>query len=1479
MADQQGEIPYKVVIDESDVQRAINSVEQAAARAASSISGLSANVTGAIANQAANMGYGPSGPGVGNALMPGLTAHMLGGQNSAYDPRSTLARDVMMQQYAAMGPSAGGMGPGITTPFGDATINVFRQPQAAPQFQVPLSYLSSFAPPGQPGDPRRDRLVFGQGEGSLIDMGWMVGGKMTTGRIGNDNLEDRMFRNIDRRAQFFAQNLQDVETFMASDVAGGFLGGAAGATLGSGFGGPVGGLAGGIVGGVLGQAAGNLTAATLGQISKPYEQMSQDFRTLTTPFVRGEKLGGGLSYREGFQVQRELAQKLAGDNFFNQQEFGDLINMAGETGVFKFSGNKDQALSAIDKLGESVKTLYALGVKSRDMLSEIDKSLGVFGVNPGQSPGQTANFYQAMAISAQSAGISVSQMTTEVAPAAQLFASQGIGMQAGARIAGLNRGIAGDLFRSGGLGAFENAYYGGAEGYAQKLTTGTAAMLRTPVGQAFTASMMAPGMENLQKAMRGETLDIPDIISGVGNYASNPGKFLGMQMLMPKLTQQLGPEVLQMGILNTQIQQYRNVTGNATGPINPEEFIGIMSRVNGLSEDEAMAQYDLITNAGKAADGMRRSSRDQYNIARIEAMRSPGIERGLSKFYDRTVGLFGARVSADLGEFNANIARNINRFLTGTYDYELGGTGSEAIDSPMALRSQSLEAEKFLREVGMSSRPTPRSPEEMTVSGTEETVADALGGPMVETQFKEMARGAGEDEGQVASYVEGMRGAGTLAARQSPQTARELQMIADEATGLKGAESIAQAKLDTKANVNFDRMARGRGFDVGDINAFLGLGYVQVGVDDVPPRLGAPSVDLSNTPRPQRELTATERGRRRVLDDLRGRSTLVDERTRASIQEEVDAGRITQDDADAYLGVQRSPAARVPSARSSSTVDTETQNRLTSLAYDKVVKELENFQMENIDTISGIRSYTEGRDSAVTAMAENSAATVLSTRSRDELSGFVVTSGQGADQKTLENFAPVFFGGKGLAELTGSERGQLGANIAALSRNDIGANTGALRAFVDGAPKAVKSVGHMGLEELEKNRVNILDQIGSTGALGGSDVRRAMEVTGKERGINAAALREMAIQQMAEESQDGVEFSRRLKSAGIEDKELEVLGIDINAFQSDRATFIEDRMARINKLINKTGKGNRDKLLAAQTEMKKRGFMGIGDTDEGAIIKATGEYEGYLKDLEKVASSSIDTETRQRIEQRLGSDSIGGEKVSDLLSAFNEARGGRGDGINQLTDALLKDSGAMNNLGISKGFLETVSIAASSLEAGGNFTEAQATAILRQTSPELKGKDLEEQAKEMVLQQKQGDDTQRKQYGLETLRLGLTSAVTRGSTTDARVGENIAGGILGPESLQGISKAIEQQNAVAKSLERIASQFEGGSVSDMVEQISELKKSVGQNGTFPQAVDKFAETVDKLQSGGVKAYVETIRGVAGGGGRDAAGAARAPGQR
>jgi len=1473
------EIPYKVTIDESDVQRAINAVETAAARAASSISGLSANVTGAIANQAANLGHGPAGSGGGNALMPGLTAHMLAGPAAPYDPRATLARDAMMQQYLAMGASPGGMGAGLTTPFGDPTINVFRQPQAAPAFQVPLGFLSSYAPPGAPGDPRRDRMVFGQGEGSMVDLGWMVGGRLTTGRIANDNLEDRMFRNIDRRAQFFGQNLQDVETFMASDVAGGFTGGAMGAFAGNFFGGPVGGLAGGIVGGVVGQGLGNLTAATLGRISKPYEEMAQDFRTLTSPFIRGEKLGGGISNRETFQVQRELAQKLSEDNFFNQQEFQEIVNVAGETGAFRFTGSKDQALDAITKMGESVKTLYALGVKSKEMLSEIDKSLGAFGINPGQSPGQTANFFQAMAVSAQSAGISVSQMTTAAAPAGQLFASQGIGMAAGARIGALNQGIAGDLFRSQSLGAFENAYYGGTEGFGQKLTTGTAAMLRTPVGQSLIASMMAPGMDNLKRMMAGETMDIPDILSGVGSYASNPGKFLGMQMLMPKLTQQLGPEVLQMGMMNTQIQQFRNITGNQSGPLNPEEFIGIMARVNGLTEDEAMAQYDMLTNAGTAARGLRRSAQDQMGIARVEAMRSPGMERFFSKLYDRTIGQFGANVSADLGEFNANIARNINRFVTGTYDYELGGTGREALDNPMAIRSQSLEAADFLEELGFTSKPKRRSSEEMQTSHTEQTVADALGSPLVEVHFTEMALAAGENKGQIASYVDQIRGAGTVTKRLDSRTSSELQMLAEEATGLSGIEAIAKAKTDTKANVNFDRVARGKGFDVGDINAFLGLGFVQVGVDDVPPTLGGPSVNLANVPRPQRERTTEEKTRGRVLDDLRGRSGLADQRTRDMVKRMVDAGEITEADGRGFLDPNAQSTSRVPS-RINKTIDTETQNRLTNLAYDEVVKSLEEFQVENMDAISGMRSYAEGRDSSVSQMADNAAATILGTRGRDELSSYVVTQGKGAELKTLENFAPAFFGGKPYAELSAHEQAQLGANVASLAGNDIGANTGGLRALVAGAPKAVKSVGMLNLEKLEQDRVDILNSLGGSSALTGSDVRRALEVTGKERFINAEVVSEMSIQQMATESADGVDFSRRLTAAGITDKVAQELGIDVNAFVKDRAGFIEERMARVNAAMSKTSEGNRGKLLKAQAEIQKTGFAGMGDADEAKIFQATTKYQGYLFDLEKVAGSSIDTQTRERIKQRLKGDSIGGEKLGDLLSHFNEARGDRSDGITSLTEALLKDPTAMGDLGVSKGFLEAVSGATANLESGESISVDQAAAIFKQTMPELKPDQLKRQSEKEAKYLDGLSPEDRKRQGMEFLRGGVTQAVTNGSTADSRTGENLAGGILSPESLQGITRAIEQQNEVAKSLEKIASQFEGGSVNDMVAQIGELKKSVGQNGTFPQAVDKFAETIDKLTRTPLRATVETVRGASGGGaGRPPAGAERPPGSK
>jgi hypothetical protein len=704
MDNNRDDIRQRVTIDDSDVYRSISEIEAAAQRSAHSVSALSSNIIAQIA-AVSQAGYQQQQmPGMMNAAMMAQMSPQMSGQHA-------MAQDAMMMGYQAMGPAQGGFGPAMTTPYGDPTVDMFRQSGGASPYAINPGFAAGYAPPGAPGDPRKGNTFFSMGEGSLFDIGRMAASSALFGRIGNDNLEDRMYRNVNRRSEYFSTNMRTVQDYMAGDVAFGAAGAMIGGAMGAPFGG-VGGLAGSVAGGMLGSAVGNYATTAIQDMAKPYADMASDLRQYTAPFIRGNRLGGGMSQREQFQSQRELGRKVASDNFFTASEYGDMQGLAGESGVFQFTGSKDKAMAALDKMGESVKTMYALGVKSREMLKTIDQALGSFGINPAGDPKSLASFLQTMSGSAMSANMSLPQMLSATAPAAQMFASQGIGMAAGARIAGMNLGAGGDLFRSGKLGGFDNAYFGGAEGFGNAVTQGTASLYRTPIGEAMLSSMFAPGGQNLRRVMDGQTLSVDQIVMGAGQHASHALRYVGMQALMPQLTQNMGGE-MQTGIMQTYIKTYREQMG-VKGAINPEDFLGYLVST-GIPKDQALAMYKFMGSAGSVASGIRRSASDQVQMNQIEGMRSPTIFRKMEKGYERSFGKFANDISSGLNEWNAGAGEAIEEWSTGIHHYDIGETGRAVRQSPNTARASYMAGIHSLDQFGFKPSPvTSRNGAEIT---------------------------------------------------------------------------------------------------------------------------------------------------------------------------------------------------------------------------------------------------------------------------------------------------------------------------------------------------------------------------------------------------------------------------------------------------------------------------------------------------------------------------------------------------------------------------------------------------------------------------------------------------------------------------------------------------------------------------------------------------------------------------------------------
>ena len=747
-------VRYDVQLNNASVEQAISKMQAMADKLANSVGGYSSNVLGASVDATSRMaGAGQPGPG----LTPGLftssaipqtmmAAQMAMQGSGAMSPQAAIARDALMMQYNAMGPSSG-FGPALTTPWGDPTVNMFRQQSAPHQFNA--GFLPVFGPPGAPGDDMH-KAGFMRGPGGAGDMASMMIHRALGWGIGNDNLDDAMIRNIERRTEGFGERVAAAGRYGMFNMTGSGLGSWAGGALGTVVGGPVGTVVGGILGGFVGDKIGGSIDATVGRLARPFHDAGADFRQYTAPYIQGDRAGGGLSFRQMLDTQKDLAKRMTSDTWFTANEYADLIKIAGETGVFKMTGTKEQALKAIDTLGESVKALHQMGVQSRNMLKEIDQAVGSFGIDV-RNPQQMGAFYATMASTAQTAGLTTSQMTAAAAPAAQLFGSQGLGFKTGAEIFAYHRAGAGALGRHGRFGAMERTYFGDQEGFAQALSQGTAAAFRTPIGEAAIMSMFGGGMDNLRTMLGGGGLSVTDIINGAGSIAADdPERYLGLRARMPWLMQKLPGEAMDRMMINMAMGTFRDTHGG--GKIDAEQFLTHLMTAYNQDATSANARITQIAGFGDIARDLRKSTRDQLQIQSMEGLRAPGLRRRFEKLVEGSLGLAAKDLSTGMSKFGHEISKNLEEQFTGVHRYRLGADGAKLGD-PFTINNEIAESRRILEEAGLTPIVTTSRQGDAYQQALAENVGDRVGRSSIDAQaFTDAASALGYSNRQAADY-------------------------------------------------------------------------------------------------------------------------------------------------------------------------------------------------------------------------------------------------------------------------------------------------------------------------------------------------------------------------------------------------------------------------------------------------------------------------------------------------------------------------------------------------------------------------------------------------------------------------------------------------------------------------------------------------------------------------------------------------------
>jgi hypothetical protein len=1471
-------ITWDVTLRADQANQELDSLNAKAMRVADSLSALS---SGYLNNLAATQAAATAAPQVGvNPLAGGMfTAGMIpqnamAMQNAvamggAFSPQAIMARDATMMQLSALGPSTG-MGPSLTTPWGDPTVNFTRGNGASP-FRMNLGYLPFQGPPGAPGDPRRGDFFFSDRSGSMLDTAGMLFGRMTGYGIANDNLEDRMIRNIERRMSHFGENVSGLARFGVFDMGGSLAGSAVGSLLMPGVGTVAGGLVGGLAGGIANQ--------TFGRISQPFVDMGKDFKQYTAPYIRGNRLGGGIDEKERFDVQEAMARRVAEDKWFTSREYQDLVSMAGETGLFQYTGNKEQALRAVDKLGESVKALYALGVKSREMLGEIDKMAGTFGMNPGKDPAQIANFYATMAVSAQSAGMSTAQMTTAVAPAAQMFANQGLGFATGARIAAMNLGAAGDMFRSGRLGAFENTYYGGKEGFANALTQAQAASFRTPIGETYLMSLFGDNMRNLNKMLNGETLSINDMMRGAGKLASqNPGEFMGIRARMPWLMQGIPGERLALGDLQNIIAEYRTTFGKKKGPVNSLELLNYMIVSRNMDPTAANAMLDFGLGAEDAAEGKRRAAGDQMEIQRIEAMRAPGLTRKIENAYESYVAAPFTTFKTGLDRAGASVGKDITEMLTGVHVYNTGADGMN-VYKPFAAELAVSRAEDRVRNIGLTPIQSlvDQHPAVTLAQSTEEAARGLFGGKDVtaRTNFDKALSANGVSPEEAALFRKIVTEGKAEMRLAGPERAA-LDRAAMETTGASSA-AAAQAQIlqDAQARERFAARARRDGFNQTFADAYLEDRPVVVSRQDLPTAVGdrlTQALAASSGRKATAGLLdpANQEIVNRLADhDQAGAAAAEAELRRLGYtQEEIDTFRqVTyQDKLDHGMDAFGLPKARGLDDRRTAllaegsartfrrrNLSPERFQQMLDI-YDRETRQKqETFRVNNLDFVKGIQASQDGSDGLLSSM---SADVVRQLQERGDM-GAIEKAITGDRETTLDNLAPLIFQHK-RSELSNQQLYQLGGVVDQLRKQGLGRDKrGMLDDLAEGALKDPGDPRMIAGEKLEDEIRKRSRELGTVGQrLLGSSAKA-------EDAVEAGNIYlRKAVADIIRRSSGYADAREKLASLGVTEDQYAQYGIDVDRFRDTGNRYaLEYQQNVVNQALGKLGKERQKDFIGMDDDFNTMFPDPMGGFK---AIKGLVQLQSRKAELAPVALSSQDI---QDLSLRFGTDRLGGvslagygmggttwQQVADKLKSGNI-----GD-TRAVIQALMSDEKVKSKL--DPGGMEAIIAASGKLAEGKALSDDEMLGIFKQIDPKTTLKDVQ-----LLREDKKARDDalpageRRGEVGIDTdvLNSALSHALKGGMMPHTTVGDKL-GSNLDPEVRAAMIKAFDQQMALAQQMEQIGKAIDPTRQNELMAAVKQLVSADGKGGIGEalKAYSKDGKALDVNIVGGMPEPVHTV---------------------
>lgn len=364
------------------------------------------------------------------------------------------------------------------------------------------------------------------------------------------------------------------------------------------------------------------------QVSREYMDIGQYMRDSSAPFIRSNRLSGGLSFEQSAQFQEKLGRSVAKDMWLSRSDYSDIIKLSNDAGYIQMFNSVDQISTAVDNIAGNVKALYQLGTKIKNTL-ETTKILSSIGIDLSQDATRNAALLSNISTAAFQAGKPVETLIQNLRSAGQMGLQQNLSMTTGVGAYTTSAGLTGELFRTGNLNMSTVALMGGKDNMEQNLMNVFMKMMRTPIGN-ITGMLMT---QNYLRTGRIEGQGSFNNFLNKMHTLASPEEYAKMQFLSPFITDEISkkdPSALIMNATNVYMDAYGQVL-NPGGKMDPY-LLAMALQKQGFTPEEVRTFLLNLKNAPEIAKNTRQSVHQQMVRTQLENARK---RFGISSFFSQ----------------------------------------------------------------------------------------------------------------------------------------------------------------------------------------------------------------------------------------------------------------------------------------------------------------------------------------------------------------------------------------------------------------------------------------------------------------------------------------------------------------------------------------------------------------------------------------------------------------------------------------------------------------------------------------------------------------------------------------------------------------------------------------------------------------------------------------------------------------------------